>query len=55
MGIYITKDKHGAIQDKISTLLKTGKIGDAISLYTGFGYNYLSFHCIKIGSKTINV
>ena len=55
MGIYITKHKHNELQDKISTLLKTGKIGDAISLYTGFGYNYLSFHCIKMGSKTINV
>ena len=55
MSIHI--DKHNSLdkKDQLRDLAINGKIGDALSLYAGYGYKHLAFHCVKMGSKTINI
>ena len=55
MSIHIDNHRNQEKIDKLYSLVKTGKRGDSISLYAGFGYKDLVFHCIKMGSKTVNV
>ena len=55
MSIHIDKRNNLDKRDKLRDLIINGKIGDALSLYAGYGYKHLVFHCIKMGSKTANV
>ena len=55
MSIHIDKSNNLDKRDKLRDLIINGKIGDALSLYAGYGYKHLVFHCIKMGSKTANV
>ena len=55
MSIHIDKNHNLDKRDKLRDLTVTGKQGDALSLYAGYGYKHLAFHCVKMGSKTINV
>ena len=55
MGIYIDKHNYQGKVDRLCGLFKTGKIGESITLYAGYGYKHLVFHCVKMGLKTINV
>ena len=55
MSIHIDNRNNLDKKDKLRDLIINGKIGDALSLYAGYGYKHLVFHCIKMGSKTANV
>ena len=55
MSIHIDNRNNLDKRDKLRDLIINGKIGDALSLYAGYGYKHLVFHCIKMGSKTANV
>ena len=55
MSIHIDNRNNLDKRDKLRDLIINGKIGDALSLYAGYGYKHLAFHCVKMGSKTINV
>ena len=55
MSIYIDKTHSLKKRDKLRDLVINKKIGDSLSLYAGYGYKHLAFHCVKMGSKTINV
>ena len=55
MSIHIDKTHNLDKRDKLRDLIINGKIGDSLSLYAGYGYKHLVFHCIKMGTKTANV
>ena len=55
MSIYIDKTHSLDKRDKLRDLVINKKIGDSLSLYAGYGYKHLVFHCIKMGKKTVNV
>jgi len=55
MSIHIDKTHNLDKRDKLRDLILNGKIGDSLSLYAGYGYKHLVFHCIKMGTKTANV
>ena len=55
MGIYIDKAHSKEKREKLRDLVLNKKIGDSLSLYAGYGYKHLVFHCIKMGKKTVNV
>ena len=55
MSIHIDKYNNLDKKDKLRDLTINGKQGDALSLYAGYGYKHLVFHCIKMGKKTVNV
>ena len=55
MSIYIDKTHSLKKRDKLRDLVINKKIGDSLSLYAGYGYKHLVFHCIKMGKKTVNV
>ena len=55
MSIHIDNRNNLDKRDKLRDLIINGKIGDSLSLYAGYGYKHLVFHCIKMGKKTANV
>ena len=55
MSIHIDKRHNLDKRDKLRDLVVNKKIGDSLSLYAGYGYKHLVFHCIKMGKKTVNV
>jgi len=55
MSIHIDKHHNLDKRDKLRDLIVNKKIGDSLSLYAGYGYKHLVFHCIKMGKKTVNV
>ena len=55
MSIHIDKTHSLDKRDKLRDLVISKKIGDSLSLYAGYGYKHLVFHCIKMGKKTVNV
>ena len=55
MSIHIDKQHNLDKRDKLRDLIVNKKIGDSLSLYAGYGYKHLVFHCIKMGKKTVNV
>ena len=55
MSIHIDKTHNLDKRDKLRDLVVNKKIGDSLSLYAGYGYKHLVFHCIKMGKKTVNV
>ena len=55
MSIYIDTHHNLEKRDRLHDLIINGKIGDSLSLYAGYGYKHLVFHCIKMGTKTANV
>ena len=40
--------------DEILRRRINGKVGDSLSLYAGYGYKHLVFHCIKMGVQSDN-
>ena len=55
MGIHIDRNYNLEKRDKLRNLAVNGKQGDAFFLYAGCGHKHLAFHCVKMGSKTINI